>query len=152
VVPVSRQPDPSLLAPCVDPELMADPDNASDNDVAAERIRVAEAYVACKQRQAGLAAFVRAGSRTQLQRVPVRSTTGSAVEIVMAVDRTPLAPEKEYQRQNPGAGGPPQQQQERVSKRNRKTTRDDGGAAIAGSQNEDVKGPKPNRGPRGAST
>jgi hypothetical protein len=56
---VNRQPDPSLLEPCVDPELVADADAASDNDIAAERIRVAEAYVACKQKQADLAAFVK---------------------------------------------------------------------------------------------
>jgi len=62
------------------------------------------------------------------------------------------SPEKEYERRNPGAGGPPAQQQERASKINPNATRDDGGAAIAGSQNEDVKGPKPKRGPRGAST
>ena len=61
-----------------------------------------------------------------------------------------IAPEKEYERLNPG-GGPPGQQQERA-KPNPKTTRDDGGAAIAGSPNEDLKGPKPGRGPKGAST
>jgi hypothetical protein len=55
---VSRQPDPSLLAPCVDPVLVEDPDTATDNDIAGERIRVAEAYLACKQRQADLARFV----------------------------------------------------------------------------------------------
>jgi hypothetical protein len=37
-VPVSRQPDASLLAPCVDPELVADPDNATDNEIAGERV------------------------------------------------------------------------------------------------------------------
>ncbi len=71
----------------------------------------------------------------------------------MAVDRTPLSPELEYERQNPGAGGASASQQgERKSKRNPKTTRDDGGAAIPGGQNEDLKGPKPGRGPKGAST
>jgi hypothetical protein len=58
-VPVSRQPDASLLLPCVDPLLVQDPDSASDNEIAAERIRVAEAYLACKQRQADLAVFVK---------------------------------------------------------------------------------------------
>jgi hypothetical protein len=58
-VPVSRQPDASLLEPCVDPALAEDPDVASDNEIAAERIRVAEAYLACKQKQADLAAFVK---------------------------------------------------------------------------------------------
>lgn len=62
-----------------------------------------------------------------------------------------LAPEREYERLNPGAGGPPGQQQERGEKQNPHTTRDDGGAAIPGSQNEDVKG-RPQKGPRGAST
>ena len=70
----------------------------------------------------------------------------------MAADKSPpnLAPEKEYERLNPG-GGPPGQQQERA-KPNPKVTRDDGGAGIPGSQNEDLKGPKPDRGPKGAST
>jgi hypothetical protein len=55
---------------------------------------------------------------------------------------TGLPPEKEYQRLNPGAGGSASQLQERA-KRNPRTTRDEGGAAIAGSQNEDLKGRKP---------
>ena len=41
--------------------LLEDLDNATDNDIAGERIRVAEAYMACKQKQASLAAFVRGG-------------------------------------------------------------------------------------------
>jgi hypothetical protein len=41
--------------------LADNPDAASDNDIAAERIRVAQAYLACKQRQGDLAAFVRGG-------------------------------------------------------------------------------------------
>jgi hypothetical protein len=57
-VPVPRQPDASLLLPCQDPELVPDPDSASDNEVAAERIRVAEAYLACKQRHADLVTFI----------------------------------------------------------------------------------------------
>ncbi len=60
---MARQADPSLLLPCSDPELIADPDSASDNEIAAERIRVAEAYVACKQKQASLAAFIAGGAR-----------------------------------------------------------------------------------------
>jgi len=70
----------------------------------------------------------------------------------MVAPKPPLSAEKEYERLNPGAGGPPSQHQERGSKRNPRTTRDDGTAGIAGSQNEDLKGPKPRRGPRGAST
>jgi hypothetical protein len=61
------------------------------------------------------------------------------------------SPEMEYERLNPG-GGPAGQQEERASKKNPKTTRDDGGANVPGSQNEDQKGPKPGRGPKGAST
>lgn len=68
----------------------------------------------------------------------------------MPKDKTPLSPEKEYQRLNPGAGGSPSQAQERARPSPR-TTRDDGGAGIPGSQNEDVKG-RPRKGPRGAST
>ena len=81
-VPVARRPDPSLLLPCVDPVLVYDPDTASDNDVAAERIRVMEAYLACKQRQADLAAFVRAGAknlppgRVPPPRIQIRSRIG----------------------------------------------------------------------------
>jgi hypothetical protein len=60
------------------------------------------------------------------------------------------SPEKEYERLNPG-GGTPGQQEERA-KPTPKTTRDDGGAALPGGSNDDLKGPKPARGPRGAST
>jgi len=38
-----------------------DPDSATDNDIAAERIRVAEAYLACKQRHADLVRFMNGG-------------------------------------------------------------------------------------------
>lgn len=65
--------------------------------------------------------------------------------------RQPLSPEKEYERLNPG-GGPPGQQEERGGTKDPETTRDDGGASVPGSQNEDVKGPKPERGPHGVST
>jgi len=57
-VPARSRPDPSLLLPCVDPVLVENPDTASDNKIAAERVRVAEAYLACKQRHADLAAFM----------------------------------------------------------------------------------------------
>ena len=53
-----RTPDAALLEPCVDPVLIEDPDTATDNDIAGERIRVAEAYLACKQKQKDLARFV----------------------------------------------------------------------------------------------
>jgi hypothetical protein len=66
--------------------------------------------------------------------------------------KTPASsPEREYERLNPG-GPPPGQKEERGGKKNPKTTRDDGGASIPGSQNADLKGPKPGRGPKGAST
>ena len=45
--------DASLLQPCVDPTLA--PADASDNELAAERLRVAKAYLDCKARHAALA-------------------------------------------------------------------------------------------------
>jgi len=41
--------------------LVGDPETATDNEVAAERIRVAEAYLACKRRHADLVTFVKGG-------------------------------------------------------------------------------------------
>ena len=49
---------PSLLLPCVDPVLATA--NPSDNDLAAERMRVAKAYVDCRARHAALADRIRA--------------------------------------------------------------------------------------------
>jgi hypothetical protein len=46
-----------LLQPCVDP-LLASAD-ASDNELAAERLRVAKAFLDCKARHATLADRVR---------------------------------------------------------------------------------------------
>lgn len=60
-VAAPRLPDAALTEPCVDPVLIEDPDTATDNDIAGERIRVAEAYLACKQKQADLATFVKGG-------------------------------------------------------------------------------------------
>jgi hypothetical protein len=51
---VKRLPDPSLLQPCVDPELAP----ADGSDIAAERVRVARAYVDCRARHAVLAGWV----------------------------------------------------------------------------------------------
>lgn len=59
---VERTPDASLLLPCVDPALA--PENASDNEIAAERIRVAQAYVTCRTRHASLVEFVKGGDRS----------------------------------------------------------------------------------------
>ena len=56
-VVVRPQPGAELLAGCVDPQLA--PDNASDSDIALERLAVAEAYVDCKRRHADLAQWVR---------------------------------------------------------------------------------------------
>ncbi len=47
----------SLLLPCVDPLLA--PENPSDNELAAERIRFARAYVDCRDKHAALADRVR---------------------------------------------------------------------------------------------
>jgi hypothetical protein len=58
-VVVRPMPDAGLLLPCQDPALIADPDTATDTDVALERIRVAEAYVACRRRHADLVTWVR---------------------------------------------------------------------------------------------
>lgn len=49
---------PSLLLPCVDPVLA--PEEPSDNELAAERVRVAKAYVDCRDRHAALADRLRA--------------------------------------------------------------------------------------------
>jgi hypothetical protein len=54
-----RAPGAALLLPCVDPVLAAE--DGTDNDVAADRIRVAEAYLACKQRHADPVTFVSGG-------------------------------------------------------------------------------------------
>ena len=44
--------DTSLLQPCVDPLLA--PEEASDNELAAERLRAAKAYLDCKARHGAL--------------------------------------------------------------------------------------------------
>jgi hypothetical protein len=49
--------EPSLLLPCVDPVL--GPENPSDNELAAERIRVVKAYVDCRDRHAVLSKLVK---------------------------------------------------------------------------------------------
>ena len=51
-LPVSPQIDASLLLPCVDPLLA--PDNPTDNELAAERVRFGKAYLDCKARHAAL--------------------------------------------------------------------------------------------------
>ena len=68
--PVNRTPDASLLGPCIDPRLAENEDTASDNEIAAERVRVMEAYLACKRRQADLAAFVRGHGATKTSAEP----------------------------------------------------------------------------------
>jgi hypothetical protein len=49
---VKPQVDASLLQPCVDPVLA--PDEPTDNELAAERLRVAKAYLDCKARHGAL--------------------------------------------------------------------------------------------------
>ena len=50
---IKPQVDASLLQPCVDPILA--PGEPSDNELAAERFRVAKAHLDCKARHAALA-------------------------------------------------------------------------------------------------
>ena len=52
-LPVKPAIDASLLQPCVDPVLA--PENATDNELAAERLRFGKAYLDCKARHAVLA-------------------------------------------------------------------------------------------------
>jgi hypothetical protein len=49
---VRPQIDASLLQACADPRLA--PEEATDNELAAERLRVAKAYLDCKARHAAL--------------------------------------------------------------------------------------------------
>lgn len=51
-LPVKPQIDASLLQPCADPMLA--PENPSDNELAAERLRFGKAYLDCKARHAAL--------------------------------------------------------------------------------------------------
>ena len=46
------------MLPCADPRLVGE-ETASDNEIAAERVRVMEAYLACKRRHADLSKWVR---------------------------------------------------------------------------------------------
>lgn len=55
---VKLRPGAALLLPCLDPALVANPETATDSDIALERIRVAQAYVDCRQRHADLARWV----------------------------------------------------------------------------------------------
>ena len=63
VVAVDRQPSAALLLPCQDPELVPDPEAATDEQVETERINVARAYVDCKRRHADLVTFVKGGDK-----------------------------------------------------------------------------------------
>jgi len=45
-----------LVGRCSDPVLA--PENASDNDIAAEQVRVAQAYVICRARHNALAGWI----------------------------------------------------------------------------------------------
>ncbi len=55
---VHPTPNAALLLPCIDPAL-ADPETATDNDMAVMMLGLAKAYVDCKRRQADLTAWVR---------------------------------------------------------------------------------------------
>lgn len=59
-VAVDRRPSAALLLPCVDPELLPNPESVSSEEINVERINVARAFVDCKQRHADLAKFVTA--------------------------------------------------------------------------------------------
>lgn len=61
VVAVDRQPSAALLLPCQDPELVPDPETATDEQIEVERVNVARAYVDCRQRHADLVTFVKGG-------------------------------------------------------------------------------------------
>lgn len=56
---VDRQPDASLLLPCVRP--VAPPTNPTDNDVALGWIDAVQKYLACEARFNELATFVKGG-------------------------------------------------------------------------------------------
>ena len=47
------------MTPCQDPELIVDPRTATDEDVNAERLRVAKAYTDCKKKHGDLAGYYR---------------------------------------------------------------------------------------------
>lgn len=47
------------MAPCTDPELVANPDAATVEDVNVERVNVAKAYVDCKTEKATLVKFLK---------------------------------------------------------------------------------------------
>lgn len=54
----SPKPSATLLAPCVDPDLVADPDTATSEEINVERINVAKAYADCRQGKADLITFI----------------------------------------------------------------------------------------------
>lgn len=60
---MDRQPSAALLLPCQDPDLVPDPDTASDEQVEVERIAVAKAYKDCKQKHGDLVTFVKGGKK-----------------------------------------------------------------------------------------
>ena len=55
------QPSAALLLPCQAPELVPDPETASDKQVEVERVNVARAYVDCRQRHPDMVTFVKLG-------------------------------------------------------------------------------------------
>ena len=63
VVPVDRRPSAALLLPCQDPELVPDPETASDEQVEVARANVARAYIDCRQCHADLMTFMKGGEK-----------------------------------------------------------------------------------------
>ena len=56
-IAVTPKPGEALLLPCQDPSLATI--DATDNEIATERVRVMQAYLDCRQRQRGLVEWVR---------------------------------------------------------------------------------------------
>lgn len=57
-VAVAPRAPAGLLLACQDPQLVADPSNATVAEINVERIRVAQAYADCRQRHGDLAVWV----------------------------------------------------------------------------------------------
>ena len=57
-VAVQTRPSAALLQPCQDPELVADPDTATREEIAVERVRVAQAYADCRDGKEALVRWI----------------------------------------------------------------------------------------------
>lgn len=58
-VPVAPRAPASLLVGCTDPDLVSDPQNATNEQINVERVTVAKAYADCKRRDADKAAWIK---------------------------------------------------------------------------------------------